>query len=71
VSRRYPSGIRWGAFLGFHDRRNESSWRAQKDRLLAVDSLRLVISVLQDSVTRLEAANAAAGVGVMIGRSVP
>ena len=39
---------------------NAASWRAQKDRLLAVDSLRSVVASLQDSVTRLVAANAAA-----------
>ena len=42
------------------DRANAESWRAQKDQLLAVDSLRLVISALQDSVLVLEAANASA-----------
>ena len=39
---------------------NAASWRAQKDRLLAVDSLRSVVASLQDSVIRLQAANAAA-----------
>ena len=39
---------------------NAASWRAQKDRLLAVDSLRSVVASLQDSVIRLQAANTAA-----------
>jgi hypothetical protein len=39
-----------------------STVRAQKDVLLGVDSLRLVIGALQDSVTRLQAANAMASV---------
>jgi len=42
------------------DRANATSWRAQKDRLLEVDSLRSVVASLQDSVTRLVSANAAA-----------
>lgn len=42
------------------DHANAASWRAQKHRLLAVDSLWLVVTALQDSVTRLVAANAAA-----------
>jgi hypothetical protein len=48
----------WFAETFAIDRANAESWRAQKDQLLAVDSLRLVISVLQDSVLVLEAANA-------------
>jgi hypothetical protein len=40
------------------DHQNAESWQEQKDRLLTVDSLRLVISALQDSVTNLVAANA-------------
>ena len=50
----------WFAETFVIDHANAQSWRAQKDRLLAVDSLRLAITALQDSVTRLEAANAAA-----------
>ncbi len=50
----------WFAETFIIDHDNAASWRAQKDRLLAVDSLRLAVSALQDSVTRLEAANAAA-----------
>ena len=50
----------WFAETFVIDHANAQSWRAQKDRLLAVDSLRLVITALQDSVTRLEAANARA-----------
>ena len=42
------------------DHANAASWRAQKDRLLALDSLRSVVASLQDSVTRLQAANAPA-----------
>lgn len=42
------------------DHANAASWRAQKDQLLAVDSLRLVVTSLQDSILRLEAANARA-----------
>ncbi len=42
------------------DHANAASWRAQKDRLLAVDSLGLAITALQDSVTSLEAANSSA-----------
>ncbi|MBI2072350.1 MAG: hypothetical protein HYW06_02715 [Gemmatimonadetes bacterium] len=50
----------WFAETFAIDRGNPESWRAQKDQLLAVDSLRLVITAFQDSVTRLVAANAAA-----------
>jgi hypothetical protein len=50
----------WFAETFVIDHANAESWRAQKDKLLAVDSLRLVVNALQDSVTRLEAANAAA-----------
>ena len=42
------------------DRANADSWRAQKGRLLEVDSLGLVVAALQDSITRLTAANALA-----------
>ena len=48
----------WFAETFVIDRANAESWRAQKDRLLAVDSLRLRIVGLQDSVTRLVVANA-------------
>lgn len=48
----------WFAETFIIDRANAQSWRAQKDKLLAVDSLRLAVSALQDSITRLEAANA-------------
>jgi hypothetical protein len=50
----------WFAETFVIDHANAQSWRAQKDRLLAVDSLRFVVTALQDSVTRLEAANAGA-----------
>ena len=50
----------WFAETFVIDHANAASWRAQKDQLLAIDSLRLVVTALQDSVTRLEAANAAA-----------
>jgi uncharacterized protein YlxW (UPF0749 family) len=50
----------WFAETFIIDHANAASWRAQKDRLLEVDSLRLVVASLQDSVTRLVAANAAA-----------
>ena len=47
----------WFAETFVIDHANADSWRAAKDQLLAVDSLRLVVTALQDSVTRLEAAN--------------
>jgi hypothetical protein len=50
----------WFAETFVIDHENAESWRAQKDRLLAVDSLRLTVIALQDSVTRLVAANAEA-----------
>jgi hypothetical protein len=50
----------WFAETFIIDHANAASWLTQKDRLLAVDSLRLVVASLQDSVMRLEAANAAA-----------
>ncbi len=37
------------------DHQNAASWRAQKDKLVAVDSLQLTVVALQDSITRLEA----------------
>jgi uncharacterized protein YhaN len=39
------------------DHRNAESWRAQKDRLLTVDSLQRTVAQLQDSITHLEHAN--------------
>ena len=45
------------------DHANAESWRAQKDQLLVADSLRLVVTALQDSVTQLVAASAAAYAG--------
>ena len=50
----------WFAETFVMDHQNAESWRAQKDQLLAVDSLRLVVIALQGSVTRLVAANAEA-----------
>ncbi len=48
----------WFAETFVIDHENAKSWRAQKDRLLAVDSLRLTVIALQDSITRLVQANA-------------
>jgi uncharacterized protein YlxW (UPF0749 family) len=48
----------WFAETFVIDHANAASWREQKDQLIAVDSLRLVVTALQDTVTRLEAANA-------------
>jgi len=48
----------WFAETFVIDHANAASWRAQKDQLLAVDSLRLRVGALQDSITRLVAANA-------------
>jgi len=42
------------------DHQNAESWREQKHKLLAVDSLTLAVLALQDSITRLVAATAAA-----------
>ena len=50
----------WFAETFIIDHANAASWREQKDRLLAVDSLRITVAALQDSVIRLEAANATA-----------
>jgi len=50
----------WFAETFIIDHANAASWRAQKERLLAADSLRLLAAALQDSVTSLAAANAAA-----------
>ncbi|HWP38187.1 MAG TPA: hypothetical protein VNL18_11610 [Gemmatimonadales bacterium] len=47
----------WFAETFVIDHANAESWRAQKDQLLAVDSLRLVVASLQDSVLALETAN--------------
>ena len=46
----------WFAETFVIDHQNAESWRAQKDRLLAVDSLRVVVATLQDSITHLEVA---------------
>ena len=46
----------WFAETFVIDHANAESWRAQKDRLLAVDSLRVVVATLQDSITHLEVA---------------
>lgn len=48
----------WFAETFVIEHANAESWRAQKAELLAVDSLRLAITALQDSITRLVAANA-------------
>jgi hypothetical protein len=50
----------WFAETFIIDHANAASWREQKDRLLAVDSLHSVVVALQDSVIRLEAAKALA-----------
>ena len=50
----------WFAETFIIDHANAASWREQKDRLLAVDSLHSVVASLQDSLIRLEAAKAAA-----------
>ena len=42
------------------DHENAESWRAQKDKLLDVDSLRVRVAALQDSVATLHAQNAVA-----------
>ncbi len=36
------------------DHQNAQSWREQKDKLLSVDSLQLMVSALQDSIMQLE-----------------
>ena len=46
----------WFAETFVIDHANAASWRQQKDQLLAVDSLRLVVTALQDSITQLEVA---------------
>jgi len=50
----------WFAETFAIDHANAASWRAQKDQLLAVDSLRGTVIALQDSITRLVAANVGA-----------
>jgi hypothetical protein len=50
----------WFAETFVIDHDNAESWRAQKDRLLAADSLQLLVTTLQDSITRLEQARAEA-----------
>jgi len=42
------------------DHQNAAAWHEQKDQLLALDSLRLQVVALQDSITRLEVQNAVA-----------
>jgi uncharacterized small protein (DUF1192 family) len=39
------------------DHENAESWREQKDKLLTVDSLRVQVATLQDSIARLHASN--------------
>ena len=41
------------------DHQNVVSWREQKEKLLAVDSLQLGVSALQDSILRLETGKSA------------
>jgi len=53
----------WFAETFVIDHANAESWRAQKDQPLAVDSLRLAVAALQDSITGLGAAPA----GLLIG----
>ena len=48
----------WFAETFVIDRANARSWRAQRAKLLAVDSLRIRVAALQDSVVVLEAARA-------------
>ena len=36
------------------DHQNAQSWRSQKDKLLSVDSLQLMVSALQDAIMQLE-----------------
>ena len=50
----------WFAKTFVIDHANAESWRAQKDHLLAVDSLRVTVVVLQDSILQLVSANAQA-----------
>jgi uncharacterized small protein (DUF1192 family) len=46
----------WFAETFIIDHANAESWQAQKQGLLVVDSLRRAVTVLQDSILRLEAA---------------
>src|SRR5207237_1301582 len=48
----------WFAETFVIDHQNAEFWRAQKDALLAVDSLRDLVGTLQDSAILLQAANA-------------
>ncbi|MBI4500517.1 MAG: hypothetical protein HY700_05090 [Gemmatimonadetes bacterium] len=50
----------WFAETFVIDHQNAASWRQQKDRLLAADSLQLLVTALQDSIVRLEDANSSA-----------
>jgi exonuclease VII small subunit len=50
----------WFAETFVIDHANAASWRAQKERLLQVDSLRSLVALLQDSILRLEAASSLA-----------
>jgi hypothetical protein len=50
----------WFAETFAIDRANAASWRAQKDGLESVDSLRLAVTALQDSIARLDQAAALA-----------
>ena len=50
----------WFAETFLIDRANAASWRAQKERLLAVDSLGAIVIALQDSIAVLLTANASA-----------
>jgi uncharacterized protein YhaN len=47
----------WFAETFAIDHRNAESWRAQKEGLLAVDSLQRTVARLQDSISRLEQAS--------------
>ena len=50
----------WFAETFAIDHANAASWLAQKDQLLAVDSLRFTVLALQDSILRLASANTVA-----------
>ncbi len=50
----------WFAETFLVDRANARSWRAQRDRLVAVDSLRGAVATLQDSLAALAEARAEA-----------
>ncbi len=51
----------WFAETFVIDHANAASWRAQKDQLLAVDSLRLMVTALQNSVLRHSAGRGQCG----------